>query len=302
MPELPEVETVVRALRPVLVGQTITAVRVTAPPRSMELTKVASGKSFARMLTGQRVTEISRRGKNILIRLESELILWVHLKMTGQFRHLPPSAPADPHDLFVLTLSSTATDQLELRFNDYRRFGRWRLLTDAELRVHPSFCTLGPEPLEISSDDFLHRAQKSTRQIKAALLNQSFLAGVGNIYADESLWAAGIHPLRPTTKIPSEALKELLTQLKRLLRRSIRLAGTTVDSYRGVNGQTGTFQRYLNVYGREGEPCPRCGANIRRITIGSRSAHFCPRCQRPPQTARVRRAPVARSKKSSRSG
>lgn len=280
MPELPEVETVVRGLRPILVGQTITQLKVFAPPRSIETSGAFPNSTIESLLCNRRVETITRRGKNILIQLDNELVLWVHLKMTGQFRHLPASSQRDPHDLFIMTLASTHTDGIELRFNDYRRFGHWRVLTLRELNEHPSFCTLGPEPLEISAEKFMALARCTKRQIKGALLDQSFLAGVGNIYADESLWAARIHPLRLTSTISIAKLAELHGHIQRLLTRSIKFMGTSVDSFRAVNGQVGSFQTYLKVYGREGEKCSRCSAAIRRMKIGSRSAHICPKCQR----------------------
>jgi formamidopyrimidine-DNA glycosylase len=280
MPELPEVETVVCGLRPILVGQRIEQLEVFAPPRSIEITKSVKSATLRKLLEGQIVESIDRRGKNILIHMQSSLVLWVHLKMTGQFRHVAITEPRDTHDLFVMTLQSTRASGYELRFNDYRRFGRWRLLTQAELASHPSFRTLGPEPLDISAEEFRQRAMRVNRQIKAALLDQSFLAGVGNIYADESLWASRIHPLKPTRSIAASKLTELHSHIQRLLKLAIKRMGTSVDSYRGVNGQVGSNQSYLKVYGREDQPCNRCGKSIRRITIGSRSAHLCVYCQR----------------------
>ena len=280
MPELPEVETVVRGLRPILIGQHIMKLEVFAPSRSIEITKSIPNANLEKLLAGQMITSVERRGKNILISLASELILWVHLKMTGQFRHLAVSEPRSPHDLLVMTLCSTAKNALEIRFNDYRRFGRWRLLTPSELQSHASFGTLGPEPLEISAQEFITRAQRTNRQIKAALLDQSFVAGVGNIYADESLWASKIHPLKLTKSISAKKLAELHGHIQRLLKLAIKRMGTSVDSYRGVNGQVGSNQSYLKVYGRENERCSRCNHLIRRFVIGSRSAHLCTHCQR----------------------
>jgi len=167
-----------------------------------------------------------------------------------------------------------------LRFNDYRRFGRLRLFRDEELWQQEGLKELGPEPLEMSAKDFVSLAHRRARMLKAALLDQSFVAGIGNIYADESLWAARLHPKRLTTKIPASKLRELHRHIQRLLRLAIRKAGTSVDSYSGVNGRPGSFQKYLKVYSREGLPCPRCTTEIVRRKVGSRSAHYCPRCQR----------------------
>jgi formamidopyrimidine-DNA glycosylase len=167
-----------------------------------------------------------------------------------------------------------------LRFNDYRRFGRLRLFRDEELWQQKGLKDLGPEPLEISAGDFVSLAHRRPRMLKAALLDQSFVAGIGNIYADESLWAARLHPERLTTNMPAQKLMELHRHIQRLLRLAIRRNGTSVYSYSNVNGEAGSFQQILKVYGREGFPCPRCKAKIVRKKLGARSAHFCPRCQR----------------------
>jgi formamidopyrimidine-DNA glycosylase len=284
MPELPEVETVVRQLRDILTGETIAKVRVTAPPSSTVVSPSLAPKTFDRVLRGKRVLAVERRGKNILIRLSGRLTLWVHLKMTGHFFWLERTAPVDKHDLVVFDLKSSLNGAgNHLRFNDYRRFGRLRVYRDDELFAQKGLADLGPEPLEISANEFVARCRRRPRMLKPALLDQSFLAGIGNIYADESLYASRLHPKRLTTSVSRPKLIELHGHIQRLLRKSIRLMGTTVDTYSGVNGQVGDFQNYLLVYDREGEPCDRCGARVVREKIGSRSAHYCPRCQRPPR-------------------
>ncbi len=282
MPELPEVELVVRGLRHHLTGRTFTRIRVNAPAKTTVVSPSFNGKSFARLLTGRTVEGVDRRGKNILIRLSGEVTLWAHLKMTGKFRYLPKSIPTNRHDLVQFDLDTTPRTGAHLRFNDYRRFGRLRLFRDDELWHEPGLAKLGPEPLAVSAEDFVALCRRRPRMFKPALLDQSFLAGLGNIYADEALFAARLHPRRLTTSPTRPKLIELHGHIQRLLRKSLRLMGTTVDSYSGVNGTTGRFQSYLLVYGREGEPCPRCGRAIVREKIGSRSAHYCPRCQRHP--------------------
>jgi formamidopyrimidine-DNA glycosylase len=284
MPELPEVETVVRQLREILNGETIARVRVTAPPSSTVVTASLAPKTFDQVLRGKRVLTVERRGKNILIRLSGNLTLWVHLKMTGHFSWLERTAPTDKHDLVVFDLKSSRNGGANhLRFNDYRRFGRLRVYRNDELFAQKGLAELGPEPLEISMEEFVVLCQRRPRMLKPALLDQSFLAGIGNIYADESLYASRLHPKRLTTSVSKPKLVELHGHIQRLLTKSIRLMGTTVDTYSGVNGRVGNFQKYLLVYDREGEPCGRCSATVVREKIGSRSAHFCPRCQRAPK-------------------
>jgi formamidopyrimidine-DNA glycosylase len=285
MPELPEVEVVVRGLREVLVDRTFKKVTAKAPPSSIVVSERLNGQRFERLLAGRSVERIDRRGKNILIRLDHDLTLWVHLKMTGKFRYLPKATPSDKHDLVVFDLSANSAPvdpDMHVRFNDYRRFGRLRLFPNDQLWEQDGLANIGPEPLDISSDDFVRLCRSRRRLIKPALLDQSFLAGLGNIYADESLWAARLHPLRLTDSISRMKLIELHGHIQRLLKLAIRKMGTSVDTYAGVNGKPGTMQRYLQVYNREDEPCTRCGATIVRQKIGSRSAHYCPRCQRRP--------------------
>lgn len=278
MPELPEVEIVVRGLRTILLGRTFGPVTVSAPPSSIVISDKLSPNQLGSLLPKRTITAIDRRGKNILVHLSGDLTLWVHLKMTGKFLWVQRDAPVDRHDLVRFDIAGNPAHQL--RFNDYRRFGRLRLYHTEELLDQKGMKELGPEPLEITVRAFARLARSRPRQLKAALLDQSFLAGIGNIYADEALFASRLHPRRLTTSVSEQKLRELLQHIKRLLRRSIRAMGTSVDSYAGVNGQPGRFQNYLLVYNREGEPCRRCGATIVRRKIGARSAHYCPRCQR----------------------
>lgn len=294
MPELPEVETVCLGLRATVLGKTIECVAVNAPASSIVVSQSIAPRDFATALSGRTILQIDRRGKNILIGLSGDLVLWVHLKMTGHFFYDEQPVTQEKHDLITFTLSEApAAESLRdapsserrsnpsfLRFNDYRRFGRNRLYHANELWEQKGLKELGPEPLEISAREFVVLCRKRPRQLKAALLDQSFLAGVGNIYADESLWAAKLHPLRLTTSASREKLTDLHRHVRRLLKLAIRKAGTSVDTYTGVNGQPGSFQKYLKVYDREGEPCTRCSTKIVRKKIGARSAHYCPKCQR----------------------
>jgi formamidopyrimidine-DNA glycosylase len=220
-----------------------------------------------------------------LISLTGDLTLWVHLKMTGKFRYVDATTPRHKHDLVLFDLEPTGsqTTQGQLRFNDYRRFGRLRVYTNSELWQQPGLGDLGPEPLEISADDFAGLCRSRHRMIKPALLDQKFIAGIGNIYADEALHASGIHPVRLTSSVSPTKLTELHGHIQRLLRKSIKMMGTTVISFSGIYGRGGSFQNMLKVYGREGEPCESCGASIVREKLGARSAHYCSRCQRRPR-------------------
>lgn len=273
MPELPEVETVVRGLRKVIAGKKIGSVDCLSPKITLD-----NYHGWLNDLKGSSIISINRRGKNILINLDNEKTLWVHLKMTGHFYYLPKRKPVEKHDLLILELKN---DKNNLRFNDYRRFGRVRLFPTKDVMLQKGLVNLGPEPLEIPLFDFVKLFKQSSRMIKPALLDQTFLAGLGNIYADESLYATRIHPKKPTDRISKKKLEQLHEVIQKMLKRAIGLMGTSVDSFAGVNGQTGQYQQYLLAYGREGEQCRRCNSKIRREKIGSRSAHFCPRCQRP---------------------
>ncbi len=272
MPELPEVETIVRGLRGAVLGKTIESILINSPK-----IEKSSFSGWIEHLPHQKIIDIRRRGKNILIELNAGFTLWVHLKMTGHFYYMPRIKPLDKHDLMIFNFED---DSNSLRFNDYRRFGNIRLIETKKIATQKGLAELGPEPLEISKDDFVGLFGRTKRMIKPALLDQTFLAGIGNIYADEALYLAKIHPRRITNSIPDKRLAELHGIIQRILRKAINKMGTSVDSFKGVEGEPGGYQTYLKVYGREGESCQRCGAKIRREKIGSRSAHYCPRCQR----------------------
>lgn len=281
MPELPEVETVVRGLKQTVVGKKIRKVKTNAPVTSIVVSPSFKGKSFSSVLGGRTIEDISRRGKNILINLSGGVTLWSHLKMTGRFLFVPNSSPIQKHDLAVFDFEKNAGHlENHLRFNDTRRFGRLRLYRTGEVSEQKGLKELGPEPLEISPEDFIRLFRSTKRMVKQALLDQSFLAGIGNIYADETLFYSKIHPKKRTDNISTQKLLQLHKHIRRILNKAINHMGTSVDSYQGVNGQPGSFQKYLKAYDREGKPCMFCRTKIVREKIGSRSAHFCPRCQR----------------------
>jgi formamidopyrimidine-DNA glycosylase len=286
MPELPEVETIVRGLRRSVVGRTISRVRIDAPPKSITVSNSFGEEGLGAVLRGRKILRVDRRGKNILIGLSGQATLWAHLKMTGHFFLLPRSHPVGKHDLVLLDLGSHRKHEkparfLQLRFNDYRRFGRLRLYSDDELWEQEGLRDLGPEPLAIREEDFVDLCRAHCRMIKPALLDQTFLAGLGNIYSDESLHHARIHPRRRTSSISERKLKDLHGHIQKVLRKAIRMRGASVDSYSGIDRDPGRFQEHLRAYNNEGRPCRFCGTKIVREKIGSRSAHFCPRCQRP---------------------
>ena len=282
MPELPEVETVVRGLRPRLRGRRIERLQVFQP-----LVVRGSLAGFRRALTGARVTRLSRRGKYIVVELRakgnrSRPAYWiVHLGMTGQLYCCSPRAPLEKHTHVVAWLSGGAPRQRrgeQLRYRDPRRFGKMLLLKSGELEEY--FAALGPEPLRISFARFCGLFAGRRAPVKSLLLNQNRLRGLGNIYSSEALFVAGIHPARPSGRLKPAELKRLYNSLQQVLREAIAGQGTTVSDYRTADGRPGDYQNSLRVYDREGEPCPRCGRPVERLVLAGRSAHFCPRCQR----------------------
>ncbi|HSR11480.1 MAG TPA: bifunctional DNA-formamidopyrimidine glycosylase/DNA-(apurinic or apyrimidinic site) lyase [Thermodesulfobacteriota bacterium] len=269
MPELPEVETIVRGLRERVRDLEFSSVDVRLPKCVR-----GSRKSFAVSLCGKRVVEVDRRGKNIVFRLSCGNSLIIHLGMSGRLRVVESDAPLEKHTHVVFEFRDRSD---HLRFVDPRQFGR--VSWDDGGRASP-LARLGPEPLTISAEEFAARAAGRRREIKPLLLDQQFLAGVGNIYADESLHRAGIHPRSRSHRLSGSAAFRLHGAIREVLEEAIRARGTSVRSYVDAAGSAGAFQKLLRVYGREGEPCTRCGTPIRRERIGGRSTFFCPRCQR----------------------
>jgi formamidopyrimidine-DNA glycosylase len=266
VPELPEVETIVRQLRRQIVGKTIAGVRLSWP-RS-----IAGSKSeFRRRSRGMIVAAVSRRGKYIGVEGVDGTFFTVHLRMTGKLvREL--SAAERKH----LRVQFTFMDGTALYFVDARKFGRLRLWS-----CRGESCPgLGPEPLRQATVLMALCALKTRRPIKAVLLDQTVLAGIGNIYADEALHLAGIHPLRPASGLNDIEVERLSQSVPRVLRAAIGRRGTTLRNYRTVADRSGENQEYLKVYGRTGQPCLTCGSAIQRIRISGRSSHFCPCCQK----------------------
>lgn len=273
MPELPEVETIVRGLRPRLVGRRITRVQVWQP-----LVIWGSAHRLRRLLTGASIRRLSRRGKYILLELSPARTparyCWiVHLGMTGQLYACKPGAPLLKHTHVAAWLSGGE----QLRYRDQRRFGKMLVLPQAELA--PYFAPLGPEPLRIRFDRFCRLFAGRRAPVKSLLLDQKRLRGLGNIYTSEALFLAGLFPARPAGTLNQAELRRLFRALRRVLREAIAGQGSSVSDYRTGDGLPGDYQNFLRVYDREGEPCPRCSTLIERLVLAGRSAHFCPRCQ-----------------------
>ena len=277
MPELPEVETIVNGLRASLIGREIADVTICWEG------VIAKGRGHSspsadwlrQRIRGQRILDIKRRGKYIIFALSGGDNLIFHLKMTGRLLVRLSTAEMDRYVRMVFHLD----DSQQLRFADMRKLGRVYLVDDAEAIVG----TLGPEPLtdDFKLEDFAQILRRRSGRIKPLLLNQRFIAGVGNIYANEILFAAGIHPLRKADTLAPAEVEALYHAIQRVLRQAIAQRGTTFDgAYRDAWGERGQHQESLKVFQREGKPCPRCGTPIARITLGGRGTYFCPRCQK----------------------
>ncbi|MBM3537522.1 MAG: bifunctional DNA-formamidopyrimidine glycosylase/DNA-(apurinic or apyrimidinic site) lyase [Alphaproteobacteria bacterium] len=273
MPELPEVETVVRGLRSQLVGLTITRVEQRRPDLREKFPA-----RFAGRLQGRRIDSVERRAKYILIGLADANLLVVHLGMTGQFVIGAKPNAIGPHDHVVITLDNDRV----LRFNDVRRFGLMDIVPAAQLGSHKRFKGIGPEPL---ADGFggavLEAAFKGRKgPIKAALLDQRNLAGIGNIYASEALYRARISPKRRTGTVTRERAALLATSIREVLEKAVAAGGSSARDYVNADGEQGYFQTEWVVYDREGKPCPSCRAPIKRIVQSGRSTFYCSKCQR----------------------
>jgi formamidopyrimidine-DNA glycosylase len=263
MPELPEVETVVRSLAPRLPGRRIERAEFRA-----KLVLIGSPARAKRAVEGARIESIARRGKHILIRLDCGWLL-VHLGMTGK---LLLDAQPDAYTRAIFKL-----DRGALLYNDVRMFGRIEVCECLPKRVE----RLGPEPLAIALEAFRTVLKRRSSRIKPLLLNQNFLGGIGNIYADESLFRARIHPLAIASRLGRERVDRLYLSIREVLTEAIESGGSSISDYVDAEGREGWFQSRHRVYGRESEPCVTCGAAVRRVVVAQRGTHYCPRCQRP---------------------
>lgn len=268
MPELPEVETIARSIEPLVAGRTI----VSADVRWARTIAFPSAKKFKEQVKGQRILGVTRRAKYLILRLETYSIL-IHLRMSGDIVIRKGKMRAEKHDRLILVLSGKRGEESHLVFNDTRKFGRvW--LTDKPESV---LGKLGPEPLgkEFTPEWLYENLRKRNRQLKPLLLDQAFLAGVGNIYADESLHLAKLHPKTSSNAVTLKQAKALNEAIRSVLKEGIRRNGASIDwVYRG-----GEYQNHFRVYNREGKLCFDCGTKIVKFTVGQRGTHICPKCQ-----------------------
>lgn len=273
MPELPEVQTVAAELHERLSGRTIMGAEVLWP----RTVGHPSPEEFAAEIMGAQVEGVGRRAKYVVVRLNGGGRLLIHLRMTGRITIEPAGAPRDPHTRLVLRLDGGD----ELRFADTRKFGRFYLLAPGEEPPQRSFAALGPEPLEEEFTPDLFAARVTTRRgnVKAALLDQRLVAGLGNIYADEALFRSRIHPRRTLESLMPDEIAALHAAIVYTLQRAVGSGGTSFSDYRTTWGHLGGYQEELSVFRQTGAPCPNCGTPIERDVVAGRGTHYCPRCQ-----------------------
>lgn len=275
MPELPEVETIRRDLEPRLTGRRITGVRI-APDsgKPVPVLKGIGEAAFREGVVGARIAAIERRGKYLALRLDSELMLVIHLRMTGSLLHRPASAEPDRFLRATLTLD----DGHELRFTDIRKFGGFWLAEDFSEVTN----NLGPEPLSEGFTTELLTAAVTGRKapVKSILLDQRHIAGIGNIYADEACFAAGIEPRRHGATLKPAEVTALHAAVRNVLLTGVESRGASFRDYQDADGKQGSMQMHVKVFRRTGKPCYVCATSIERVVVGGRSTHFCPQCQR----------------------
>ncbi len=292
MPELPEVETVLRGLRKRALGRRIVAVEVLH-------TGIIAGdvEDFISRVADRTAVAVRRKGKVLAVELAGAKgsdvgYLILRLGMTGQVTLQPLDVPLEPHTHVRMLFQG---GKEELRFRDVRRFGRLRCLTREEFEA--LFESLGPDAQQATEEEFLRAMRGRRGALKSWLLNQQGVSGLGNIYADEALFEAGIHPLAQPGRVSTASAHRLFRAVQKVLKRAVNLQGTTFRDYVDIEGRPGNFHQRLRVYQKTGKPCPRCGTPIRRVVIAGRSSHFCPHCQRRPSHTATIRGPRTVSRK-----
>ena len=272
MPELPEVETVRRGLERLVAGRSISSVEVSVPKMvktNLDIFKLA--------LLGETVRRVRRRGKYLIFDFDKQILI-SHLRMEGKYLLFSEDIPDNKHFHIFFGLDDGST----LVYQDVRKFGTFELLPRSGENAYFEQKRIGPEPTESDFKllPFERGLRISKKFVKPLLLEQKLVAGLGNIYADEVLWAARIHPERPAAELKKTEIKRLHDEIIRILQLGIDKGGSTIRTYRNALGEDGTMQEYLQVYGRTGEPCMRCGQPIEKIKVGGRGSHFCPQCQK----------------------
>lgn len=273
MPELPEVETIRRQLDEALAGKRIESVELLKSGR-----EEPAGKEFVACLVGKKIKNIQRRAKLIVWRFDDGSVMFTHLKMTGRLVLADKGLKSGKHDRAIFSFTDHKNGK-DLIWSDVRQFGFMKCLSAEEAKK--VLDAYGPEPLEINAKELAERLLKpKTRKVKVALMDQTTIAGIGNIYADEALFRSGVRPTRPLGRLTVKERLEIAKQIQALLKLSIKHRGTSANDYVDASGQQGNFLKLLQVYGRGGEKCVKCGTPIKRIVIGQRGTHFCPKCQR----------------------
>lgn len=273
MPELPEVETVRRTLAGLIVGRTIERVTVHLPRIIQRPDDI---RAFEIELAGHTILDVGRRGKFLLIKMDG-LVLVSHLRMEGRYGLYSSSDPFEKHTHVVFHFN----DGMELRYKDVRQFGTMHLFEPGQELNSKPLAKLGLEPLEdtFTFEAFCSVIAGRTTKIKPTLLNQEYIVGLGNIYVDEALFRAGIYPQLQANRLTSAQLQKLYESILATLSEAVHAGGSSIKSYVNGQGEMGMFQHSLNVYGRQGQPCPSCGQPIEKITLAGRGTHFCPNCQ-----------------------
>ncbi|MCA5012989.1 MULTISPECIES: DNA-formamidopyrimidine glycosylase [unclassified Enterococcus] len=272
MPELPEVETVRKGLEKLVIGKTIQEVTILWP----RIIEAPEAEIFALKLVGQRLEKMERRGKYLLFKF-TDYDMISHLRMEGKYETHDSADAVDKHTHVIFKF----TDGTELRYLDVRKFGRMTLVEKDQGINYKSILALGPEPVptEFKLKSFREGLKKHHKAIKPLLLDQRLVTGLGNIYVDEALWEAQIHPEQPADSLNGKEVSQLYYAIIDVLGRAVEAGGTTIRSYLNALGEAGTFQVSLNVYGQTNQPCPRCGTPIKKIKVAQRGTHFCPKCQ-----------------------